>query len=157
MIVIYHNDVLLVALYINIVYFFVVWLYNASCSVAVEAPHHMHIRSVALQPQFKNPEQHLAVTLMTSQQKSTNAKTDAHTPYPENSSPTHQSVTQMTHTQLQAMNYCYQTQNQSQAQHSNQRMQTAVISYHFRTISNPFKTITHSYTENTTVTATHHQ
>ena len=35
MFVIYHDDVLLIALYINILYFFVVWLYNASCSAAV--------------------------------------------------------------------------------------------------------------------------
>ena len=45
-----------------------------------EAPHHMHTRSVPLQPQLKNLVKHQAVTLMTSQKKSTNAKTDAPPP-----------------------------------------------------------------------------
>ena len=38
---------------------------------------HMHTKSVPLQMQFKNLVKHQAVTLMTSQQMSTNAKTDA--------------------------------------------------------------------------------
>ena len=45
-----------------------------------EAPHHMHTRSVPLQLQSKNPVKHLLVTLMISQQKSTNAKTDSPPP-----------------------------------------------------------------------------
>ena len=45
-----------------------------------EAPHLMHTRLVPVQLQFKNPVKHQAVTLMTSQVNSTNAKTDAPAP-----------------------------------------------------------------------------
>ena len=45
-----------------------------------KSPHHMHTKAVPLQLQFRNPVKHQAVTLMTSQQKPSNVKTDAPPP-----------------------------------------------------------------------------